>query len=467
MTDLGLAEAFEHDEIPERPVESLLQRLRQVDPLTYEGQVTQVVGTLLEAEVPGTAVGTICQVWPGRGREPVLAEVVGFRGSRNLLMPFDDVVGVTLGSRVRPVRSDFSVAVCKEMLGRVLGPLGTPIDGKGPLSCKRRASVFRPVANPLRRARITEPLELGISAIDSMLTIGRGQRIGIMAGSGVGKSTLLGMVARNVRADVNVIALIGERGREVREFIDEALGEEGMARSVVVAVTGDASPVLRVKGALVATTIAEFFRDRGQDVLFMMDSITRFAMAQREIGLSAGEPPTARGYTPSVFSLLPRILERCGTHIGGGSMTGIYTVLVEGDDFNDPIADATRGILDGHIVLTRELAARNHYPAIDILASTSRVMKDVVDPQQVKDAGELRELLAIFRDAEELVNIGAYRAGTNPRIDRALELIGPINSFLRQGEKEDSPMEETLMTLAELALASRANDEDEGEEAQS
>ena len=456
MTDLGLAEAFEHDEFPERPVGGLLQRLRQVDPLTYEGQVTQVVGTLLEAEVPGTAVGTICQVWPGRGREPVLAEVVGFRGSRNLLMPFDDVVGVTLGSRVRPVRSDFSITVCNEMLGRVLGPLGTPIDGKGPLSCKRRASVFRAVANPLRRERITEPLELGISAIDGMLTVGRGQRIGIMAGSGVGKSTLLGMVARNVRADVSVIALIGERGREVREFIDEALGEEGMARSVVVAVTGDASPVLRVKGALVATTIAEYFRDRGQDVLFMMDSITRLAMAQREIGLSAGEPPPARGYTPSVFALLPRLLERCGTQSGGGSMTGIYSVLVEGDDFNDPIADATRGILDGHIVLTRELAARNHYPAIDILASTSRVMKDVVAPQQVVDAGELRELLAIFRDAEELVNIGAYRAGSNPRIDRALELIGPINGFLRQKESEDLDMDETLLKLAELAMAGRA-----------
>jgi len=456
MTDLGLAEAFEHDVLPERPASGLLQRLRQVDPLTYEGQITQVVGTLLEAEVPGTAVGTICQVWPGRGRDPVLAEVVGFRGSRNLLMPFDDVVGITLGSRVRPVRADFSITVCSEMLGRVLGPLGTPIDGKGPLSCKRRASVFRPVVNPLRRARISESLEMGISAIDSMLTVGRGQRIGIMAGSGVGKSTLLGMVARNVRADVNVIALIGERGREVREFIEESLGEEGMARSVVIAVTGDASPVLRVKGALVATTIAEFFRDRGQDVLFMMDSITRLAMAQREIGLSAGEPPTARGYTPSVFSLLPRILERCGTHSGGGSMTGIYTVLVEGDDFNDPIADATRGILDGHIVLTRELAARNHYPAIDILASTSRVMKDVVHPQQVVDAGELRELLAVYRDAEELVNIGAYRAGSNARIDRALEMIGPINEFLCQVESDSSSMDDTLLKLAELAMAGRA-----------
>ncbi|HCP45365.1 MAG TPA: hypothetical protein DIU15_04955 [Deltaproteobacteria bacterium] len=434
----------------------LLERLQDVDPLTYEGQVTQVVGTLLEAEVPGTAVGTICKVFPRRGRDHVLAEVVGFRGSKNLLMPFEDVVGVTLGSRVRPIRTEFSIPICNEMLGRVIGPLGEPIDGKGPLPCRRSTSVLRPVANPLARNRIREPLELGIAAVDSMLTLGKGQRVGIMAGSGVGKSTLLGMVARNVRADVNVIALIGERGREVREFIEEALGPEGMARSVVVAVTGDASPVLRVKGALVATTIAEFFRDRGRDVMFMMDSVTRLAMAQREIGLSVGEPPTARGYTPSVFALLPRILERCGSHTGGGSMTGLYTVLVEGDDFNDPIADATRGILDGHIVLTRELAARNHFPSIDVLQSTSRVMKDIVDPQQSADAGEIRELLAVFRDAEELVNIGAYKPGSNPKIDRALELIDPINEFLKQSERDAAPPEETLMQLAGLAMASRA-----------
>jgi len=459
--ELTLADAFERQEIPDRPARRLLQRLQQVDPLTYEGQVTQVVGTLLEAEVPGTAVGTICKVFPGRGRDHVLAEVVGFRGSKNLLMPFEDVIGVTLGSRVRPIRTEFSIPICNEMLGRVIGPLGEPIDGKGPLPCRRSTSVLRPVANPLARDRIRDPLDLGISAIDSMLTLGKGQRIGIMAGSGVGKSTLLGMVARNVRADVNVIALIGERGREVREFIEEALGAEGMARSVVVAVTGDASPVLRVKGALVATTIAEFFRDRGSDVMFMMDSVTRLAMAQREIGLSVGEPPTARGYTPSVFALLPRILERCGSQTGGGSMTGLYTVLVEGDDFNDPIADATRGILDGHIVLTRELASRNHFPSIDVLQSTSRVMKDIVDPQQSTDAGEIRELLAVYRDAEELVNIGAYKPGSNHRIDRALELIDPINAFLKQSEREAAPPEDTLMRLAELALASRAPTEEQ------
>ncbi len=434
----------------------MLAQVQQVDPLSYEGRVTQVVGTLLEAELPGTAVGTICEVQPSGGRDPVLAEVVGFRGSRNLLMPFDALVGITHGSRVRPVRSEFRIGVGPELLGRVLGPLGEPLDGKGPVGFTHRVSVHREAPPALTRSRIREPMTLGVRAMDSMLTLGKGQRIGIMAGTGVGKSTLLGMLARNVQADISVIALIGERGREVREFIEENLGEEGMARSVVVAVTGDASPVLRVKGAFVATTIAEYFRDMGNDVLFMMDSVTRLAMAQREIGLAAGEPPTARGYTPSVFSMLPRVLERCGpSRDGGGSVTAVYTVLVEGDDFNDPISDATRGILDGHVVLSRELAARNHYPAIDVLASTSRVMPSVVDPQQVADAGELRELLAVYRDAEELVNIGAYRPGSNPRIDRALQLIQPIRAFLKQGTGEVAPIEETLQHLVELAAASR------------
>ena len=451
------------DGLPPRPARGALTAVKQATAFGYEGQVTQVVGTLLEAEVPGTSVGSLCEVTVGGGRKPVLAEVVGFRGSRNLLMPLHDVVGINHGSKVRPVRTDFTVAVGPDLLGRVLGPMGEPIDGKGSLSARRRSSIFRDAPDPLARERIREPLALGVRAIDSTLTLGKGQRIGIMAGTGVGKSTLLGMIARRARADVNVIALIGERGREVREFIEEALGPEGMARSVVIAVTGDASPVLRVKGAFVATTIAEYFRDRGHDVMFMMDSVTRLAMAQREIGLAAGEPPTARGYTPSVFSMLPRLLERCGSNISGGTMTGIYTVLVEGDDFNDPISDATRGILDGHIVLTRELASRNHFPAIDVLASTSRVMKSVVHPQQVTDAGLLRELMAIYRDAEELVNIGAYRAGSNPRIDLALELIQPIRDFLRQGQEEDAPVEDTLHRLAELASRARgeANEEDE------
>ncbi len=453
------------DGLSPRPAVGALAAVKHSQPFSYEGQVTQVVGTLLEAQVPGTSVGSLCEVSAGAGRKPVLAEVVGFRGSSNLLMPLHDVVGINHGSKVRPVRSDFTVAVGPDLLGRVLGPMGEPIDGKGALSARKRLSIFRDAPDPLSRKRIREPLALGVRAIDSTLTLGKGQRIGIMAGTGVGKSTLLGMIARRARADVNVIALIGERGREVREFIEEALGPEGMSRSVVIAVTGDASPVLRVKGAFVATTIAEYFRDRGNDVMFMMDSVTRLAMAQREIGLAAGEPPTARGYTPSVFSMLPRLLERCGSDVDGGSMTGIYTVLVEGDDFNDPISDATRGILDGHIVLTRELAARNHFPAIDVLASTSRVMKSVVHPQQVADAGQLRELMAIYRDAEELVNIGAYRAGSNPRIDRALSLIQPIRDFLRQGQDEDADVETTLHRLAELAARARGEDDDEGEDA--
>lgn len=442
--------------VPERPLADLLDRLRAVDPLGYDGVVSQVVGILVEADVPGVGVGAMCEIEPLRGRKALLAEVVGFRGARSLLMPFGELVGVANGCRVRPIRNEVKVPVGRELLGRVLGPLGEPIDDKGPLNCRRSVSVFREPPHPLTRSRIRQPLHMGVRAVDSMLSIGKGQRIGIMAGTGVGKSTLLGMVARNVEADVSVIALIGERGREVREFIEEALGTEGMARSVVIAVTGDASPLLRVKGAFVAITIAEFFRDQGLDVMFMMDSVTRLAMAQREIGLAAGEPPTARGYTPSVFSMLPKLLERCGTQGGAGSMTGIITVLVEGDDFNDPIADAVRGILDGHIVLTRDLAARNHYPAIDILKSTSRVMKDIVEAGQMKDAGELRDLLATFRDAEELVNIGAYRAGSNHRIDRALDLIGPIRAFLRQAERERSPWSESLKNLAEIAQRGRA-----------
>ena len=442
--------------MPEPLTAGLLAHLETVRPYHYRGRVSEVVGVLIEAEVPGTGLGSICEVDLGPGRKPVAAEVIGFRGPRSLLMPFGNVAGVAHGSVVRPVSAEYRVTVGDSLLGRVLGPLGRPIDGRGPLRGGRRVSMHRAPPDPLQRERIRSPLTLGVRAIDGLLTIGKGQRMGIMAGTGVGKSTLLGMVARNVEADVSVIALVGERGREVREFIEEALGEEGMARSVVVAVTGDASPVLRVRAAFVATTIAEHFRDSGRDVLFMMDSVTRLAMAQREIGLAAGEPPTAKGYTPSVFAMLPKLLERCGTRQGGGSITGIYTVLVEGDDFNDPIADSVRGILDGHIVLTRELAARNHFPAIDILQSTSRVMKDVAHPAQVEDAGLLREVLAVHRDAEELVNIGAYQAGSNASIDRALQLIGPIREFLRQRPNRFAAAEETLGGLAEIAQVARA-----------
>ncbi len=445
-------------EAPRPHTSSLLARLNTVEPLLFEGRVTQVVGTVIEAELPGASLGTVCEIESARGAT-ILAEVVGFRGACNLLMPFDEIIGIGHGSKVRPVRREDTVPVGPALLGRVLGPLGQPIDGKGPIASSSWAPLHREAPDPLSRARISEQLGTGVRVLDTMLSLGKGQRVGIMAGSGVGKSTLLGMVARNVQSDVNVIALIGERGREVREFIEEILGDEGMARSVVVAVTGDASPILRVKGSLVATTIAESFRDAGLDVMLMMDSVTRLAMAQREIGLAAGEPPTARGYTPSVFAMLPRVLERCGNS-DRGSMTGIYTVLVEGDDMNDPIADATRGILDGHVVLTRDLASRNHFPAIDVLKSTSRVMKDVVSPEQVTDAGALREVLATFQDAEELVNIGAYRAGSNPAIDKALTLIDPLRSFLRQDIDEVAQADDSLLSLAELAMASRVSDEE-------
>jgi len=415
------------------------------------GRVVEVVGTLAEAELPGAMVGGLCCIG-----EDILCEVVGFKEHRALLMPLDSMDGIAYGAPVTTMEGAIRIGVGDELIGRVIDGLGRPMDGGPPLRLTEQRRVHSQPPDPLARQMISEPLNTGVRVLDGLLTLGKGQRIGVMAGSGVGKSTLMGMLARHVRSDVNVICLVGERGREVREFIEESLGEEGMRRSVVVAVTGDASPVLRVKGALVATTIAEYFRDQGKDVLFMMDSVTRLAMAQREIGLATGEPPTARGYTPSVFSLLPKMLERCGTEATGGSITGIFTVLVEGDDFNDPIADATRGILDGHIVLSRELAARNHFPAIDILGSASRVMRAVVHPQQVADAGEIRELLAIYRDAEELVNIGAYRPGTNPRIDRSLQMIQPIRDFLRQDIDEMAEPQETLAGLAELALAGRS-----------
>jgi flagellum-specific ATP synthase len=434
-------------------LQRLRRRLDSVQSLAYSGRVRNVVGTLIEAEVPGAALGATCEV--AVGARSIAAEVVGFRGATNLLMPFDELSGLAHGATVRPCRGEATVPVGPGLLGRVLGPLGEPIDGRGPLASNRRAPLHRDPPDPLHRARIREPLPLGVRAIDTMLTFGKGQRVGIMAGTGVGKSTLLGMIARNVRADVNVIALVGERGREVREFIEESLGDEGMARSVVVAVTGDASPVLRVKAAFVATAIAESFRDEGRDVLFMMDSVTRLAMAQREIGLAVGEPPTSRGYTPSVFAMLPRLLERCGNG-ASGSITGIYTVLVEGDDMNDPIADATRGILDGHVVLSRDLAARNHFPAIDVLRSTSRVMKDVVEPAHLDDAAALRDLMATFADAEELIHVGAYRRGASSSIDRAIDLIGPIRAFLRQRTSESAPIEVSLQALIALAEAARA-----------
>jgi flagellum-specific ATP synthase len=429
------------------------ERLRSADLVRVNGCVTQVVGLVVESTGPRAAVGEVCEIHYHRNKPPVMAEVVGFRENRALLMPLGPMEGIGPGSVVVPTHGALAVPVGPGLLGRVIDSLGHPIDGRGPIEALHYRPVQSAPPNPLERRRIEEPLPTGIRAIDACLTCGRGQRFGVFAGSGVGKSILMGMVARKSAAQVNVIGLVGERGREVKDFIERDLRDEGLARSVVVAVTGDRPALLRVKGALLATAVAEYFRDQGMDVLLMIDSITRVAMAQREIGLTVGEPPTTRGYTPSVFALLPQFLERAGTN-PRGSITGLYTVLVEGDDMNEPIADAARSILDGHIVLSRRLAARGHYPAIDVLDSVSRVMIDVTGPEHRAQAREIVDVLATYREAEDLVNIGAYVKGSNPRIDHALARIDPVNAFLRQDVDEDAPFEETLATLARVGGAS-------------
>ncbi|RMF47190.1 MAG: FliI/YscN family ATPase, partial [Deltaproteobacteria bacterium] len=378
------------------------------------------------------------------------AEVVGFKGERALLMPLGELRGLGPGSLIRVLRDRASLAVGDALLGRVVDAMGNPIDDLPFPDCDREMPIYALPAGPLERDKIEQPLELGVRAIDGLLTCGIGQRMGIMAGSGVGKSVLLGMMAQHTCADVNVIALIGERGREVREFIERDLGPEGLARSVVVVATSDQSPLLRMRGAFVATTIAEYFCSQGKNVLLMMDSATRFAMGMREVGLAIGEPPTTKGYTPSVFATLPKLLERAGNFRGQGSITGLYTVLVEGDDMNDPVADAVRSILDGHIVLSRDLAARNHYPAIDILTSASRVMREIVSPEHQKAAGWMREMLATYREAEDLINIGAYVAGSSPKIDQAIARIDQITAFLRQGMEECCRLDETCRQLTEM-----------------
>jgi len=404
------------------------------------GKVVDVVGFSIEAVTPRAFVGELCRI--EREGSPLMAEVVGFKEDRAILMPIGDITGVAPGALVENTGRTISVRVGYSLLGRVVDGLGRPLDDAGPVRGEERM-IYATPPHPLKRRRIEEPLETGLRVIDGLLTIGKGQRMGIFAGSGVGKSTLLGMIARNSLAEINVIALIGERGREVREFIEKDLGEDGLKKSVVVVATSDQPPVVRVRAAFTAFTIAEFFRDRGHDVLLMMDSITRFAMAQREIGLSAGEPPTTRGYTPSVFSLLPQLLER-GGQAESGSITVISTVLVEADDMNEPIADAVRSILDGHIVLSRKLAHRGHYPAVDVLSSISRVMVDIVSERHLALAQKIREVLAIYADAEDLINIGAYVKGSNPKIDWALSKIDAVNEFLRQGIYERASMEETI-----------------------
>jgi len=427
-------------------VSPYLEALRAVDPVRMNGKVTQVIGLTVESEGPDASVGDVCLIYPAKSGNPIKAEVVGFRNNKVLLMPLGELHAIAPGCDVVSTGKPLTVQVGSELLGKVLDGLGQPLDGSRIPARMPHYSTHNVPPNPLFRPRVTEPLGIGVRAIDGLLTVGRGQRIGIFAGSGVGKSTLLGMIARNTAADVNVIALIGERGREVLEFIEKDLGPEGLARSVVVVATSDQPALIRIKGALIATTIAEYFRDRGLDVMLMMDSVTRFAMAQREVGLAIGEPPATRGYTPSVFAMLPKLLERSGTG-KTGSITAFYTVLVDGDDMNEPIADAVRGILDGHIVLSRSLANKGHYPAIDVLASVSRVMNDIVPEKQLEAANEFKRLLSIYRDSEDLINIGAYQRGSNAEIDRAIEYYDRIRSYSMQRTDEKVSFEESQRRL--------------------
>ncbi len=416
------------------------------------GKVTEVKGMLLKGYLPGASLGSLCEILPGGSGKTFLAEVVGFKDKSVLMMPLTEMRGVGLGARITLRRQVATVRVGDELLGRVVDGLGRTIDSLGNVETTKEVPLYSEVRNPLKRRPIKEPLDIGIRAINGALTIGRGQRVGIMAGSGVGKSVLLGMMARYTKADVNVIALIGERGRELREFIENDLGPEGLARSVIVCVTSDQSPLIRMRGAFVATAIAEHFSSMGKQVLLMMDSVTRFAMAQREIGLATGEPPASKGYTPSVFSTLPKLLERAGSFENEGSITGLYTVLVEGDDMDDPIADSVRSIVDGHIVLSRKMAQRGHFPAIDLLQSSSRVMRAVTTNDHTRLAQKLRENLSIYKEAEDLINIGAYKTGSNPKIDRSVKLIDGINDYLKQRVEESSDFNHGLRQLQGLLV---------------
>lgn len=407
-------------------------RLSDATLVQYKGRVSKVVGLTIESIGPQVQVGEMCKIFPVKSDVPVMAEVVGFTENAVLLMPLGDMQGISPGATVIASGNSHEVQVGDSLLGRVLDGLGQPIDDKESLNVSRAYPVNNMPPNPLSRMRIREPLPLGVKVIDGMLTCGRGQRIGIFAGSGVGKSTLLGMIARNTVADINVIGLIGERGREVKEFIENDLKEEGLSRSVVVVATSDQPALVRKKGALLATSIAEYFRDQGKNVILMMDSLTRFSMAQREVGLAIGEPPVTKGYPPSVFAELPRLLERSGNS-DKGSITALYTVLVDGDDMNEPIADTVRGILDGHIVLSRALANKNHYPAIDVLASVSRVMPSIMSAEHMKKVGVMRDLLATYKDSEDLISIGAYVKGSSKNVDFAIEKNDEINNFLKQG----------------------------------
>ncbi|KAF0151641.1 MAG: flagellum-specific ATP synthase FliI [Ignavibacteria bacterium] len=438
--------------IVEQILDKYQKTIGKTEAIRVNGKVLDVIGLVIVSIGPNAVLGEICTIVDQNGTEICKAEVVGFKNGKVLSIAIGEVHNISPACEIKASGKNFSVGVGKELLGRVIDGLGNPIDGKGEIIYHSFRDAHREPPNPLERKRIAAPIQTGIRAIDGLLTIGKGQRVGIFAGSGVGKSVALGMIARNTSADVNVIALIGERGREVREFIERDLGEEGLAKSVVVCATSDKSPLIRMKGAYVATTIAEFFRELGMDVMLMMDSVTRFAMAQREVGLTVGEPPTTKGYTPSVFALLPKLLERAGT-TDKGSITGLYTVLVDGDDMTEPIADAVRSILDGHIVLSRKLANKGQYPAVDTLQSVSRVMTDIIDRDHYQRAMRFNEILATYREAEDLINIGAYAKGSNPQIDHALSKISHLRSFLKQDIFEKAMYDQSVERLNQIIEA--------------
>jgi flagellum-specific ATP synthase len=411
------------------------------------GHVARIAGLSVESAGPCVPVGEICRI---RGAIERLAEVVGFGDGRTYLMPFDRMEGIAPGDEVISTGSPLMIGVGQCLLGRVVDALGRPLDSKGPLACEAYVPADRPGPDPMKKERVTKPVKTGIRAIDTLITCGRGQRMGVFSGSGVGKSTMIAEIAKKSNADINIVALIGERGKELRDFIEKTLGEEGLRRSVVIAVTSDQPSILRVKGAMTATSIAEYFRDKGMSVFLLLDSLTRIAFAQREIGLAIGEPPTTRGYTPSSFAILPRLLERAGT-ASKGSITGFYSVLVEGDDMNEPVSDAVRAILDGHIVLKRQLATENHYPAIDILESVSRVMIDVIDPNHMKIARKILSLYSVYRNAKDLIDIGAYVKGSSSAIDEAIAKMDRINEFLKQAIGEATDMEADIKRLSLIA----------------
>ena len=429
--------------------DNYLEAINSCQPIRLEGRIAKVVGIVAEGHGPGLSVGSLCDIKDSEGLN-IQAEVIGFKDKRVIIMPFGEMRGIKPGSRIVGISGRPTAQVGDAYLGRVIDGLGRSIDGKGIIKKEKEYPIYGNVLNPLKREIIREVIDVGVCSINALITAGKGQRIAIMSGSGVGKSILMGMIARNTSANVTVIALIGERGREVREFVEKSLGEEGLKKSVVIVATSDSPALVRIRGAYLATTMAEYFRDKGLDVILMMDSVTRFAMSLREVGLAAGEPPSAKGYTPSVFTQLPKLLERAGTVEKSGSITGIYNVLVEVDDMTEPIADSVRSIVDGHIVLSRNLSYRGHYPAVDVLASISRVMRDIVDHEHLDDAKRFVKVLSTYREAEDLINIGAYVDGSDPEIDFAKKMIGKINSFLQQGIDQNVTFKESVAGLSEL-----------------